>query len=301
MARAGLVSSAAEAENALRQALRSVAAAFFRALHAQERLKLADRAETIAGEILEMARRRYQAGDVSLLDVNLAQAAVSRARADEHAARSSESQAFGELRALLALSPEQEVKLAGELRLWRRYDLDELIARATDRPDVRALRSELEAASAEQRLGKALAWPEFGIGGRYEREQGDDRVLGAIRLTLPLFNRGQSVRAEATALRRRLELELEAALRDVRREIRTAFEVYTQEAAAVDELRANAVRLLEENESLSRESYEAGQISLAELLLVRREILETRTDYLAHLKDAAIAAADLEASAGVLP
>jgi cobalt-zinc-cadmium efflux system outer membrane protein len=301
IARAELVASAAESENALRQALRSVAAAFFRALHAQERLNLADRAEAIATEILEIARRRHEAGDVSLLDVNLAQAALSRARADEYAARSSVSAAFGDLRALLALPPEQEVKLAGELRLSRRYDLGDLLARATDRPDIRALRSEVEAASAEHRLGKALAWPEFGIGGRYEREEGDDRLLGAVRLTLPLFDRGQAVRAEARARTRRLELELEAALRDVRREIRTAFEVYTHEAAAADELARNAVRLLEENESLSRESYEAGQISLAELLLVRREILETRTDYLSHLQDAAIAGANLEASAGVLP
>jgi cobalt-zinc-cadmium efflux system outer membrane protein len=301
MARAELVASAAEAENALRQALRSVAAAFFRALHAQERLNLAERAEAIATEILEIARRRHQAGDVSLLDVNLAQAALSRARADEYAARSSEAAAFGELRALLAFPPEQEVKLVGELRMSRRYDLGDLLARATDRPDIRALRSELEAATAELRLGRALAWPEFGIGGRYEREEGNDRLLGTVRLTLPLFDRGQAVRAEARARARRLELELEAALRDVRREIRTAFEVYTQEAAAVDELGQNAVRLLEENESLSRESYEAGQISLAELLLVRREILETRTDYLSRLQDAAIAAAELDASTGVLP
>ena len=55
-----------------------------------------------------------------------------------------------------------------------------------------------------------------------------------------------------------------------------------------------------DDETLSRESYEAGQISLAELLLVRREILETRSDYLSHLLETAIAAADLEASAGVL-
>jgi cobalt-zinc-cadmium efflux system outer membrane protein len=216
------------------------------------------------------------------------------------AARSTQSASFGELRALLAFPPEQEIKLGKEFPVSRRYDLKDLLAKATDRADIRALQSALDAANAEFRLGRALAWPEFGIGGRYEREQGDDLVLGAVRLTLPLFDRGQGVRAEARARVHRLELELEAARRDVRREVSTAFEVYLQQKAAVEELEQNALRVLEENESLSRESYEAGQISLAELLLVRREILETRSDYLSRLLDAALAAADLEASAGVL-
>jgi len=300
IARAELVSSVADADNALRQALRTVASSFFRAFQAQERLALAARGESIATEILEIARRRHEAGDVAILDVNLAQAAAARARADVYAARSTQSAAFGELRALLAFPPEQEIRLGREFPLSRRYDLKDLLAKATDRADIRALQSALDAANAEFRLGRALAWPEFGIGGRYEREQGDDLVLGAVRLTLPLFDRGQGVRAEARARVHRLELELEAARRDVRREVSTAFEVYLQQKAAVEELEQNALRVLEENESLARESYEAGQISLAELLLVRREILETRSDYLSRLLDAAIAAADLEASAGVL-
>jgi cobalt-zinc-cadmium efflux system outer membrane protein len=299
IARAELVSSVAEAENALRQALETVTTAYYRALHARERQLLAERAEAIAVEILDIARRRHETGDVALLDVNLAQAAVARARADRYAARASQSAALGELRALLAFDPEQDVQLAGELPVSCRYDLQDLLTKATDRPDIRALRSDLEAANAEVRLGHALAWPEFGIGGRYEREQGDDRVLGLLRLTLPLFDRGQAVRAEAEARVRGLEVELEGMVREVRRQVTTALEVYLQENAAVQELAQNGLRVLEENESLSRESYEAGQISLAELLLVRREILETRADYLRRLESAAIAAANLEASAGV--
>lgn len=300
IARAELASSTAEAENALLRALRDVAAAFFSALQAQERVALASRAEGIATEILEIARRRHEAGDVALLDVNLAQAAAAKARAETHAARSAQFTSLGELRVLLGFSPEQQLKLGGEFRGSRRYYLADLLARAEDRPDIRALKSDLDAANAELRLGGALAWPEFGLGARYERRDGESLVLGAVRFTLPLFDRGQGVRAEARARARRLELELEAARRSVRTEVSTALEIYGQQKAAVDELEENAVRLLEENESLSRESYEAGQISLAELLLVRREILEIRNDYLSRLLDAAIAAADLEASAGLL-
>jgi outer membrane protein, heavy metal efflux system len=298
IARAELGARVADAENTLRQALRTVASAFSRALQAQERRTLAARAESMAIETLEIARRRHQAGDVALLDVNLAQAALARARAELHSTRSVQSAALGELRAQLAFPLEQEVELGGDFPIARRYDLQDLLAKAADRADIRALQSELDAANAEFRLGRALAWPELGVGGRYEREQGDDLVLGSVRFTIPIFDRGQGIRAESRARAHRLELELEAVRRDVRREVSTAFEVYLQQTAAVEELSRHALPVLEENESLSRESYEAGQISLAELLLVRREILETRSDYLARRLDAAIAAADLEASAG---
>jgi cobalt-zinc-cadmium efflux system outer membrane protein len=300
IARSEVVSSVADAENALREALRDVTASFSRALQAKDRLALADRAESIAAEILEIARRRHEAGDVAILDLNLAQVALARARADVHTALSTQAVALGQLRTLLGLPPEQQLQLRGELRAWRRYNLADLLARAIDRPDIRALQSEREAANAEFRLGQALAWPEFGLGGRYEREEGDSIVLGAVRFTLPLFDRGQGARAVATARARRLELELEAARRAVLTEVRSAFEVYEQQRAAVEELEQNALPVLETNESLSRESYEAGQISLAELLIVRREILETRSDYLSRVADVAISAADLEASAGVL-
>lgn len=298
VARAEVASATAQADDVLRRAQREVASAFFRGLQAQERLALTTRAEGIAGEILETARRRYEAGDVALLDLNLARAAAARARSETHAARSAQSAALGELRVLLGFSPDQELKLRGEFSGTRQYDLADLLERSSDRPDIRALESELEAANAELRLGKALAWPDFGLGAIYEREEGQDFVLGAVRLTLPVFNRGQGVRAEAGARARRLALELEAARQAVRIEVRSAFAVYDQQRAAVEELARNALPLLEENETLSRESYEVGQISLVELLLVRREVLEIRNDYLSRLMDVSIASADLEASAG---
>jgi cobalt-zinc-cadmium efflux system outer membrane protein len=300
IAGAELASGVSEAENALREASRDVASAFFRALSAQERLSLAERAESIATEILEAARKRHGSGDVALLDVNLAKAASARARADTHAARAAQSAILGELRVLLGIPPEQPLRLEGELRRSRRYHLKDLLAKAAERPDIRALQANRDAANAEIRLGHALSWPQFGLGVRYKHEEGPSLVMGALRMTLPVFDHGQGVRAEASARVRRLELELEALRRAVHLEVRTALEIYDEQTAGLQELERNALPLIEENEALSRQGYEAGQISLAELLLVQREVLETRGDYLSRLLDAAIAATELEASAGVL-
>ena len=55
-----------------------------------------------------------------------------------------------------------------------------------------------------------------------------------------------------------------------------------------------------ENEQLSRRSFEEGQLSLADLLVVRRELVDTRLDYLERLRDAAETAMMRDAAAGVL-
>lgn len=300
MAGAEVASSVAEAENTLREALRDVRVSFFRALLAQNRVSLSLRAEDIASDVYLIAKRRHEAGDVALLDVNLAAAAAARARAETRAARADHAGGVGELRVLLGLLPDQEFTLEGDLRESHQYDLPALLASAANRGDIGALRAELDAANAEVRLGRALGWPEFGLGGRYEREEGQSVFLGAVRFTIPAFDHGQGIRAEANARARRLQLQINESLRAVQSDVRTAYETYAQQKAAADELERNALALLDENESLSRESYEAGEISLAELLLVRREVLEIRKEYLSLLLEVATAAAQLEASAGVL-
>ena len=296
-----MTSSIAEADDVLRRAQREVAAAFFRGLQAQERLALLAGAERIAEDTLEAARRRHESGDVALLDVNVARAAAARARSDVHGARSHLAASLAELRVLLGFSSEEQVRLDGKISTPRRFDLEDLLEKAVERPDVRALQSELDAANAGLRLGQALSWPELGLGAVYQREEGQDFLLGAVRLSLPVFDRGEGVRAEARARAGRLTQELDARRRAVRIEVRAAFEIYDQQRAAVEELERDALGVVEENETLSKESYDVGQISLIELLLVRRQMLEIRSDYLSRLLDAAIASADLEASAGVSP
>jgi hypothetical protein len=65
-------------------------------------------------------------------------------------------------------------------------------------------------------------------------------------------------------------------------------------------LENEAIPVLDENETLTARSFEVGQIGLPELLLIRREILETRSQYLTALMEAALARIDLDASAAIL-
>jgi cobalt-zinc-cadmium efflux system outer membrane protein len=299
-AEAGVARAVAESEDAARRLLRDVAVAFYRALYAEERLRLATAAEGVAEEIVRIAEQRHQAGDVPLLDVNVSRAALARARSDHQAAEATRSAALGDIRILLGMDAVQPFAVQGDLHNRRRFELRELIAGSSDRPDLRSLDAEAHEADADLRLGKGLAWPDVGLGVRYAREEEANVFLGGLTLALPLLERGQGLRTEASARARRLQLELDAGRRLIDVEVRTAFEVYGRRVDAVTELEQNALPLLDENEALARRSYEAGQIGLAELLLVRREILETRNQHIDRLLEAAVAGIELEASAGAL-
>jgi cobalt-zinc-cadmium efflux system outer membrane protein len=210
--------------------------------------------------------------------------------------------ALGDLRVLLGMPFTEPLAVRGDLRDRRRYTLQDLLSRALERPDLRALTAGIEEAQAEVRLGEGLRWPDVTLGFRHERETPDDvATLGTLTFALPVFARGQEQRATGAARARRLRQELEAGRRVVDSEVQSAFAVYRQRVEAIEELERAALPLLDDNETLARRSYEAGRMSVAELLLLRRETLDTRSAYLDRLLEAALAGIELQARAGVLP
>lgn len=299
-AEAGLSRATSDSDEATRRVLREVALAFLRALYAHERARFATAAEAVAADVFRVSERRHQAGDIPRLDVNVARAAQARARADVLAAEAGPEAALAELRILLGMGPDEPLAVRGDLRDRRRFEPEELLARASRRPDLLSLEAELLEARADHDLGAATRWPELGIGASYERDEGANIGLGIVSFTFPIFERGQGLRAEARARERRVSGELQAGRAIVAVEVRAALAVYRHRAAAAEELETNALPLLDQNEAQTRRSYESGQIALSDLLAVRREIIGTRLEYLGYLLEAAYAGIELESSAGVL-
>jgi cobalt-zinc-cadmium efflux system outer membrane protein len=298
-ARAGVERAAAAGDQAARHSLRETGIAFYRALYAQERLKLAQRAGEIAQATLRIAERRHLAGDVPVLHVNVARGALARARSEHKAMQAVLAGLFGELRVLLGLEPATPLALKGDLADRHRFE-QRVAAPPVERSDIRMVSAELREAQADKRLGSGLGWPELGLGLKYTQEEtGAAAVLGALRLTLPIFERGQGVRAEASAREYRLAFELAASRRVARIEVDSALVVYRMHVEALAELEATA-SVQEQNEALARRSYEMGELGLADLLLVRREVLETQVDFLGRQLDAAIASIELASAAGEL-
>jgi cobalt-zinc-cadmium efflux system outer membrane protein len=297
-ANAAIAGSTANIDDVTRTVLRQAAAAYYRALHADERIKLLNAAFELASNVYSAADRRYRAGDIAVLDVNIARASLARVRAEREGAEATKALVLGDLRQLLRLP--DGVSIEGSLGPATPADLNAALQAASERPDLRALQAAIQEAEAQLRLGRSFSKPEFGVGVRYSHEEGDQIVLGGMTVTLPMFSNGQEQRALGSARATRLRAELDGARTRVQIEVRAAFDAYNRRLAAIRTLEADALPGLDENEQLTTRSFEVGQLGLPDLLLIRREMLDTRFQYLDALLEAALARIDLDASAGVL-
>ena len=299
-AEAGIARETAAADEAKRLALRSVAVTYLRTVYAQERIELLRGSEAVAADVRTVADRRNAAGDIALLDVNIAKIALARARAARLAAEGDRTVFAAELQRLLGLPSGSTVVAAGSLRLQRRPELASLLAAVTNRPDLRAMQADILDAESDVRLGRATTRPDIGLGARMKREEGHKAVIGELTLTLPLFNQGQELRATGTARASRVRLELETTRASIESEVRSLYAAFAAREAALAAFEQDAMPGMDENDALARRSFEVGQISLPELLLVRRELVETRLEYLNRLLEVAEAAIEQDAAAGVL-
>jgi cobalt-zinc-cadmium efflux system outer membrane protein len=306
-ARAGVTQEEQRAREVERDVLREVAGVYLRALEARERAGAATGAKRLAEEALQIADRRFRAGDVAQLDVNLARTAVARAEAE---ARTAEAMLIGQtaqLAALLGMPREQAVSIGGSLRDPLTGAGDDPVAgaaaraaeRADLRSDVRLLDAEIAEVAAEQQLADGMRWPGFGLRASYRREGGDRIVFGGIGLSLPVFNRGQESTALATAKLARLRAEREALIRTIETEVRGALATYDALRTAAQRYEQTVLPLIEENERLALESYDVGQVGLAELLAVRRDSLDARRTLVDQLVETRRAEIELRARTGV--
>ncbi len=300
-AQAALERAEAELDEARRLLLREVWTAFVRASIAGDRVDLLTRGRQSADELLAATERRYEAGEATALEMNRARAAAAGTRAEQGAAQAEGNMALAELKALLGLPSEESVEIRSSPALREPPDLPALLAGLDRRPDLRVLAAELREAEAEVILGRALARPGLGVRGGVGREEGADLVTAGVVVSLPLHDRGQETLAVGEARAAALRQALDAARRAADAEVRGRHSALLRHLEAARELEQTALPALEDNESLALKSFEAGEIDLGELLLLRREILETRLTYLERLLDASLTRFELEAAAGGLP
>ena len=297
-ATAGVAAAELLAELARRDAVRDAGLAFVESLYRQRVVNLLTDAERLSAESLAAAERRFAAGDVAALDVNAAR--IERARmASEAALAAANLQASLAILGELTGSTDAPEAVSGDFPTTtppedaRRQGLD-------TRPDLAAIDAQIRQAEASLGLADGLARPEWGVGARYDRDEGDHVLVAGFTLSLPAFNKGQDVRAEALARIASLRLERDVLRGSWALRLRAAEAVLALQRQALDRLVREAEPAATDNDGLARRSYDAGQISAVEWLVLRREALQVRREILDRSRDVAAAAVQLSAIAGVL-
>ena len=299
-ARAAIDRQVAEVRQVARGVVFEAAAAFLDGVAALERLQIGEAADTVSREVLAVTERRYAVGDIAAIELNLARIDAARTSATLLAARGDLTAAVGALRALLRLPSVEPIELRGSLDVAPAAPLSQLEQAVEHRPEFEVLAADERDADAQVRLGRALRSPDLGFRVGYEREEADTVILGGFTVTLPAFQAGRGTEALGLARASRLRIEREMARDAAVSELRAAYAVYEQRAAAAAAFQRDSAPPLLDNEALGRRSYEAGEMNLMDYLLVRRDVLETRAAVIDRRLEAARSRLTVDYVAGVL-
>lgn len=302
-ARQGLVAVEARARQEKVSLSAGVREAFFELLAAQERVATLEREASQLAELVEVLRAREIEGESSGFDRMRGERERAEVQADFLASRGglARSQAF--LAALLAIPSDGLVADGSLLPAAPLPSREEIFRRAELRGDVVALDSQAEGRETLARAAGRRLIPEPLVTAGTKttagaEAQGTGPELG-ISFLVPLFDRGQGLRAVAEAEGRllRTERELRGWLAKAEAEAAYAEAVARREA----EETYTAAGSPDELVSIARAAYEEGEMTILEVLDAYRTALAFRLRMAELRVEARRAEAALARAAGLDP
>lgn len=266
---------------------------FATAVAARDRLRLARETLARAQELARIAGELVEAGREPPLRALRASSAAAQADAEVRAAEAEEMAARQTLAALLgADTPPAEVIGSGDLEpgptVTAEQTLDVRLA------DVERLVSEA-ALQRERTLGRLD--PAVGIGVRRIEETGDQALMATFSVPLPVFDRNQGNITAAGAEVRGAAARRAGVLARARAQIGSAAASFAAAQARVTALEANAMPQAQEALRLAQLSYQAGRVSLLELLDAQDAFATAQADLINARRAQAEAAAVLDRAA----
>lgn len=293
-----------ETVEAVRREVRAEAARrFVQVLSLQMRVRMENEALQLLERSAGSVAKRVEAGEDTRLDGNLA--SVEAERAVNQLARIKEEliQARAALSTFLQIAPADMPEATGELDLPPvLYTLDDLLKNAATRPALQTLYAKEQSANSRLDLERASVYPDLTVGLFYSPEKGidgTDRITTlSFSLPLPLFRRNAAGIGRAAAEADQAEIERRAAERSAQAEVNALWQRSESLRQRVERLRAVVVPALDENQQLAVKALRAGEIGLAQFLLVRRQVLDGERDLLDARTELRLTGIALETAAG---
>ncbi|HUR27086.1 MAG TPA: TolC family protein [Planctomycetota bacterium] len=249
----------------------------------------------------DAAQRLHAAGNVTDLDLAreqalLAEVEIDLARAEQQALEARES-----------LTVSMGVATTEFAMTARLPDLPELDPEAGDledlalsgRLDLSAARANLQATAQSAGLTRYQALSEGTLGIHLEREPENTTTIGpSLELSIPIFDRGQAVRARFSAELRRGEREYAARVLEVRSEVRRARSQMLSARRTVERFRDVLLPLREQIVQDTLLRYNGMLVGVFELLQAKKEAVHAGTEYVRALQEYWTARTELEHAVG---
>ncbi|MFB3905273.1 MAG: TolC family protein [Acidobacteriota bacterium] len=290
------------------------------ALAAVRNLQNAEELLQLTEQGFNLAKARAEAGEGAPLEQGLLQVEVNRIGSDRLLFASQVERSLLETKLLAGLPLDDDLRLSGSLEKPTELpELENAVEIALSRrPDLAAARIQEELAESELQLARSGATPDLVARGGYSHVQSrfdqfgfsqqggdvvplrdkDNVITGGISILLPLANRNQGNIEAAIARQRAARLERESLERVVRQEVMAALSRLAAARRALQLFDTGVIGQSQQNIRVVRGAYELGELRLLDVINEQRRLIETQRAYTELLRDAYVAAVELERATG---
>lgn len=288
----------------------------------------------LAARLLDVAQKRFNAGDVPELDVLKARLATSQANIELRQGTMRSTRAAQQLNVIIAEPLENDVKVPRLplFRLQASKDRQEELADAerndllpdfskpvpplkefvdiamANRLELKIINKQLQVAKAQlmSAVGNVVPTPEFMWGRDFSGnppipETGPDPTVGMlfnVLIELPVLNFQQGPIAQLRATLKQLRSQLQGQKNIVVGEVSSSYNNLITARERIREYQEHVLFDSYEVARLARRSYEVGQSDITATLTAQQANVAVRRDYLNAIMDYQLAFTDLEQAIG---
>ncbi len=306
IAEANIQRGASLIANSERQLRYEVTTLFLEILALESRIELTAKKLGIAMKIAETTEALFNAGQIPVVEHNLARLQFLQARGGRAQLAAQLRRTRLQLAALMG--SKTNVTLKGELEAKEQnFDRKSLLDHAlATRPDLRSMEHRSDMAQSELDLTRAGITPDLEVGAFYKREKvslgnlsESDHSLGLrFRVGLPMLNRKKGEVAQSQA---RLRIA-EATGLDLRAQIERDLDLSLNRLSIAGQMvalyKTEINPLPKENLKVFEEAYQAGEVGLLEVLRAEEEQNRVHLAYLDAVLEYNLATAALESVVG---
>ncbi len=255
---------------------------YSQALALRDKLALTEEVVRLREDLLDLTKAKYRAGDVSALEVNLAEVEASKAKSDLLLARQSYRDALLTLEGLMGSGTGNPSPVEGDLRPQATaVPAKEVLRKAiSERPDINAAVTEAERTKQAEELVRREAIPNPSLGGFFNRDEFKSDIGMILSISIPLFDRKQAEKREAKARVEQARIRRTGVGLSVEREFEQA---YTNLLSSLQHLLVYKEEIIAksvENLDLLNLAFKEGKIGFFDVRLAQRDAMDLR---FAHL------------------
>ncbi len=272
---------------------------FFEASFFKAKLALLNEIKDLNQNLVDIAHKKLQAGEIPELEYNLNLLELKKSETEVEKLKGDYGNAKIKLSALLGLDPTtfemQENTTIEKLD----STLEELKLLAMEnRPDLKVFENQKNRMHGEVLFLKQDRKPNMTYHLGLTKE--NDKTYGTVGVSFPLviYNKNQGEIEEFSAREKTVAAQTEALKIQIDGEVAAAYVRLKSLEQSLSSYETDILRLLEENLSLVQKGYQAGEVSIVEVLQVKDKFIQIKKDYLETLFAYENAVADMERAAG---